>query len=75
MNKQKRMIYVWPENVEYYDSLPNKSDFINEMLKQFRLGDIKPTVNEPKKDERISFIQDSIAAMEKRDREARQRAS
>lgn len=36
MSKNKRMIYIWDENVEYYDSLDNKSDFINRMIVQSR---------------------------------------
>lgn len=30
--KLKRMIYIYEENVEFYDSLDNKSAFINEIL-------------------------------------------
>lgn len=32
MNKQKRMIYVYAENVKFYDKLKNKSEFINKAL-------------------------------------------
>lgn len=32
MSKTKRMIYIWGENVGFYDSLKNKSDFINRMI-------------------------------------------
>lgn len=28
----KRMIYIWPENLHYYDNLPNKSELINKHL-------------------------------------------
>ena len=32
MSRNKRMIYIWDENLEYYDSLQNKSDVINNIL-------------------------------------------
>lgn len=32
MSKNKRMIYIWDENLEFYDSLQNKSDFINRLM-------------------------------------------
>ena len=32
MSKTKRMIYIWEENVKYYDHLDNKSDLINKFL-------------------------------------------
>lgn len=41
MSKTKRMIYVREENLEFYDSLENKSDFINEALKLARLGGVE----------------------------------
>jgi hypothetical protein len=36
MSKNKRMIYIWDENVEFYDSLTNKSDFINRRISESR---------------------------------------
>lgn len=32
----KRMIYIWPENLEFYDGLDNKSDLINRVLMQMQ---------------------------------------
>jgi len=32
----KRQIYVWPENKEFYDQLKNKSRVINLLLKKYR---------------------------------------
>jgi putative NIF3 family GTP cyclohydrolase 1 type 2 len=37
MNKQKRMIYIYEENVEFYDNLDNKSQFINDALQDARI--------------------------------------
>jgi len=34
--KNKRQIYVWPENKEFFDKLPNKSRLINLLLKKYR---------------------------------------
>lgn len=28
----KRMIYIWPENLHYYDQLKNKSELLNKAL-------------------------------------------
>lgn len=41
MGKTKRMIYIRDENVEFYDKLDNKSDFVNECLKTARLGGVE----------------------------------
>ncbi len=35
------MIYIKPENVEFYDSLENKSDFINGCLQTALLGGVR----------------------------------
>jgi len=35
-NKNKRQIYVWPENKEFFDNLTNKSKFINLLIKKYR---------------------------------------
>ena len=34
MSKNKRMIYLWDENVEAYEAIPNKSEWINIMIKE-----------------------------------------
>lgn len=36
MSSAKRMIYIWPENEEFYSNLKNKSDFINRKLSEER---------------------------------------
>lgn len=48
-NKNKRQIYVWAENKEFFDKLANKSKFINLLIKKYRedMGDINAgTTNE-----------------------------
>lgn len=35
-NPNKRMIYIWPENLAYYDNLKNKSEIINKHLSELR---------------------------------------
>lgn len=40
MSKNKRMIYIWDENLEYFNQLPNKSDFINRQIAHERAGDL-----------------------------------
>lgn len=35
-NKNKRQIYVWTENKEFFDKLVNKSKFINLLIKKYR---------------------------------------
>ncbi len=34
--KNKRQIYVWDENLEFFKELPNKSKLINLLLKKYR---------------------------------------
>lgn len=34
--KNKRQIYLWQENKEFWDNLPNKSKFINLLMKKYR---------------------------------------
>lgn len=38
MSKQKRMIYIYEENLDFYDTLPNKSQFINDALQDSRVN-------------------------------------
>lgn len=36
-NKQnKRQIYLWPENKEFYDNIKNKSRLVNLLIKKYR---------------------------------------
>lgn len=32
----KRMVYIWPENLHYYDNLANKSEIINKHLAELQ---------------------------------------
>lgn len=33
----RKLIYIWDENLEFFDKLPNKSAAINQLLKRLRL--------------------------------------
>lgn len=35
-NQNKRQIYLWPENKEFYDDLKNKSKLINLLLRKYK---------------------------------------
>ncbi len=35
-NKNKRQIYIWPENLEFYDELKNKSKLINLLIRKYK---------------------------------------
>ncbi len=74
MNKQKRMIYIYDENVEYYDSLANKSEFVNEKLRLARKIAPVESTEDPNwhPDPRIRETRARVAAMDKKDREARE---
>ena len=57
MSKQKRMIYVYEENVDFYDDLENKSEFINEQMTRARVGEeVKETDSQRKNRENIDSI-------------------
>lgn len=62
--KLKRMIYVWEENLEFYDSLENKSDFINRKIAEAKRL-------EGHKDKRIDFVKNAVAKIDERNRAAR----
>ena len=34
--KNKRQVYLWPENKEFWDSLPNRSKFLNKLIIKYR---------------------------------------
>lgn len=36
MDKNKRQIYVWDENLGFFTNLPNKSKLINLLLRKYR---------------------------------------
>lgn len=72
MSKNKRMIYIQPDNIEFYDKLENKSEFINDSLKLARLGgvdNLKVTeIAEDTGNERVGLeAYDALEAMRKRD--------
>lgn len=67
MNKQKRMVYIYEENVEYYDSLKNKSEFINEKIRLAKRTEPLPhTSDDPNwhPDPRIRETRKAVAAMD-----------
>lgn len=41
MSKNKRLIYLSDENLEIYDALENKSEFINRKLRELKLEDVE----------------------------------
>lgn len=75
MSDNKRMIYIKPENLEFYNGLENKSDFINGALETARLGgveDLKTTeVAEGQVGSNRQGLEavDAVEAMRKRDAE------
>ena len=44
MSKNKRMIYIYDENMEKYDALENKAEWVNAKLKE--LEDVPQEVDE-----------------------------
>lgn len=34
----RKLIYIWDENLEYFNKLPNKSAVINQLIKRLRLN-------------------------------------
>lgn len=34
----RKLIYIWDENLEYFNKLPNKSATINQLIKRLRLN-------------------------------------
>lgn len=35
-DKKKRQIYIWDENMEFFNSLKNKSKLINLLIRKYR---------------------------------------
>jgi len=35
-NQNKRQVYIWTENKQFFDNLRNKSKFINLLIKKYR---------------------------------------
>lgn len=60
MGKQKRMIYIYEENVDFYEALENKSEFINESIKLAK--------SQPKgpRTDNIDYIRGKLASMDAR---------
>lgn len=47
--KLKRMIYIYEENLDFYNNLENKSEFVNDALQDARItGRIKNVPSNPK---------------------------
>ena len=53
------MIYIYEENVEVYDNLENKSEFINEALSKLRN-------TTPKPDSNIEYVKQKLAEIDSR---------
>lgn len=34
----RKLIYIWDENLEFFNKLPNKSAAINQLIKRLRLN-------------------------------------
>lgn len=69
MSKTKRMIYIWGENLEFYDSLGNKSEWINERIREVREARGE-TVEQPTEtpSNQGATPQDALTAMRERDK-------
>lgn len=72
MGKTKRMIYIWEENLEFYDELENKSEFLNYALRVARLGGPGTNfkveeVGEKEVSSNAGGTQDALEAMKERD--------
>lgn len=63
MGKQKRMIYIYEENVPFYESLENKSEFINKQIARARLGNKAPTEAQEKGKENIDYIKSKLKSI------------
>lgn len=35
-NKNKRQVYIWPENIEFFNGLKNKSKTLNLLIRKYR---------------------------------------
>lgn len=35
-NNKKRQIYIWDENLEFFENLPNKSKLLNLLMRKYR---------------------------------------
>lgn len=55
-SKSKRMVYIWEENLDFYDSLENKSDFINRCIQEAQ----SKVTNQSN----IEYIREKLAAID-----------
>jgi hypothetical protein len=60
------MFYIYAENLEFYESLPNKSEFVNAALEAART---KGVVGPKEVKSPLQSAQDALTAMERRDQE------
>ena len=35
-NKNKRQVYIWPENIDFFNELKNKSKTLNLLIRKYR---------------------------------------
>lgn len=56
MSRNKRMIYIYDENISKYDALENKAEWVNQRLKE--LDDVPEEVDE--KQTRIDDFDEKI---------------
>lgn len=79
MSKNKRMVYIYDENVEVYNNLENKSDWLNQRLEEEKKKEnntpTAPAVEEDTPydpdwhpDPRIRETRKALREMEERDR-------
>lgn len=60
MGKQKRMVYIYEENIDFYEELENKSEFINESIRLAKSGPKKPRTDN------MDFIKNKLAGIDAR---------
>lgn len=53
MSKNKRMIYVWDENLDFYNGLTDKSEFLNLRMVEARQAADAPTQNQEAAQEQL----------------------
>jgi hypothetical protein len=64
MSKQKRMVYVYEENLDFYDSLLNKSEFVNQAISREKRKTEAPNPN-------LDYIRQKVAEIDAKNAAAR----
>lgn len=70
MSANKRMIYIRPENLEFYNNLKDKSEFVNDAIEAARNGVVdntKVTQTETTGTDQTQSAQNAVDAMRERD--------